>query len=147
MIRRLLVAVDDSPDAFAAVRFAIQLAGALGAGLRIVHVSDDHVLDSAVAATSTRPGVTLRRARGAAGVLDRVASLAEAAHVEAETRLLAGPVGPTLLHAAHDYAADLVVIGRSTESVRGAPYVGALTRHVLEFAEQPVIVVPRIDAL
>lgn len=143
MIRRVLVAVDDSPDALAAVRFAIGLAGQVGGELRVVHVSADHVLEASVEAASGLASVALRRAREAAGMLDRARELAQAAGVAVQTDLRQGDVGPQVLHAAHAWEADVVVIGRSTQSLRGAPYVGVQTRHVLEFAEQPVIVVPR----
>lgn len=130
MIARILLAVDDSADSFAAVRVAVELAGGLGARLRIVHVS--------------APGSTAARAPGEDGaILTRMAAIAAAAGVTAESDLRAGVTGHEVLEAAREWPADLIVLGRAAHHVSGAPYVGAETRHVLEFAEQPVLVVPR----
>jgi nucleotide-binding universal stress UspA family protein len=142
VIERILLAVDDSPDSLAAARLAIELAGTLNARLRIIHVSADHLLDAAVEAASGRPAVGVRRAQSAAAILTRVAGLAEAAGVAAETNLLAGAAGPTILDAVREWQADLVVVGKSARSATGEPYVGTQTRHILEFADQPVLVVP-----
>lgn len=142
MIERVLLAIDDSPDSLAATRLAIALAGQCHAQLRVVHVSADHLLDAALAAATGRPGALAGRQTSATALLRRVATLAAAAGVDVDTDLLLGDVGAAVLDAARSWPADLVIIGKSTRSVRGEPYVGAQTRHVLEFADQPVLVVP-----
>lgn len=141
MISRILLAVDDSRDSLEATRLAVGLARELGAGLRAVHVSADHGLDTAIeAATGTRVGV--RRDQADAALLARVAALAADEGVDVETVLVTGRVEAALLRAAKDWSADLLVIGKSGRAAVGDPYVGSLTRHVLEFAEQPVLVAP-----
>jgi nucleotide-binding universal stress UspA family protein len=142
VIQRILLAVDDSPDSLAAARIGIELAATLKARLRIVHVSPDHLLDAAVQAASGTPAADVRRAQAAAAILTRVAGQAEAAGVEAETVLLGGDAGPAVLDAAQQWGADLVIVGKSARSARGEAYVGTQTRHVLEFADQPVLIVP-----
>jgi nucleotide-binding universal stress UspA family protein len=144
MIERVLLAVDDSPDSLAAARLAVAIAGQLHARLRTVHVSADHVLDAAVAAATGRPGAREGRHHSAAAILMRVASLANAAGVDIETELLAGDVATAVLNAARTWPADLVILGKSARSLSGEPYVGAQTRHILEFADQPVLVVPPV---
>jgi nucleotide-binding universal stress UspA family protein len=64
-----------------------------------------------------------------------------AARLAVETDLLTGDVGPAVLDAARAWSADLVIVGRAGRRKSGEPYVGAQTRHVLESAEQPVLVV------
>lgn len=142
MIERVLLAVDDSPDSLAATRLAIELAIQLHARLRAVHVSADHLLDAALAAATGRPEALAGRHSSASAVLERVTSLATAAGVDIDTELLAGDVAHAVLAAARAWAADMVIIGKSARSVSGEPYVGAQTRHILEFADQPVLVVP-----
>lgn len=142
MITRLLLAVDDTVDSLAATRFAIGLARGEGCRVRAVHVSADGVLDEALRAASSRPGAPARRGQAEAAVLARVESLARAGGVDVETVLLTGEVGRTVLEEARRWHADLVVVGKSARSASGDPYVGAVTRHVLEFCEQPVLVVP-----
>jgi nucleotide-binding universal stress UspA family protein len=113
VIKRILLAVEDSPDSLAAARVAIQLADALPAQLRAVHVTKDHVLNAALEAASGRPAAEVRRSVAATTVLARVSDLARAADVPVETELLEGDVGPVILAAARRCAADLVVVGRS----------------------------------
>ena len=144
MIRNVLVAVSDSSDGWAAAHLAIEIAGGMAAHLRVVHVVVDHELEVALSAvTRTAPPGVLP---GESPLLRRVAGLAEAADVYAETRLLRGPVGRAVLDEARSWKADLVVLGRAGRWHSGEPYVGAQTRHVLEFAMVPVLVVPRASA-
>lgn len=141
MTRRLLLAVDDSPDSLTAARLAVALARDLGARLRVVHVLVDHELSVALTeATGLRHEAAAELVPSS--VLGRVAALAGQAGVAVETAMLDGPVGEAVLADARTWAADLVVLGRSRRPASGEPYVGAQTRHVLEFADLPVLVVP-----
>jgi nucleotide-binding universal stress UspA family protein len=142
VIERVLLAVDDTPGSLAATRVAVAIARELHARLRAVHVSTDHLFESALAAATGSPQVRTGRDIAAAALLDRVAALAAVAGVDVETDLLAGNVAPAVLDAARTWAADLVVVGKSARTISGEPYVGAQTRQILEFAEQPVLVVP-----
>jgi len=141
MIERILLAVDDSPDSLAATRLALFLARELHANVRAVHALADHELDAALEAATGRPPGG-RREQSVTRLLARVSSLAQAEGVEVDTVVLAGGIGSAILDAARASSADLIVIGKSARLATGEPYVGALTRHVLEFADQPVLVVP-----
>jgi nucleotide-binding universal stress UspA family protein len=141
VIHHILVAVDDSADALAATRLAVELARELHASLRAVHVGSNHDVEAALSTASDTP-MGARRGQGQAALLARVAAIGAAGGVAVETVLVPGRVGAALLRAARDWDADLVVIGKSGRPVVGDPYVGSLTRHVLEFADQPVVVVP-----
>jgi hypothetical protein len=55
MIERVPLAIDDTPDSRAATRLAVDLAAALKAPTRAVHLSADHLLDAAVQAASANP--------------------------------------------------------------------------------------------
>jgi nucleotide-binding universal stress UspA family protein len=142
VIERVLLAVDDTPDSLAAARLAVSLAQAMHARLRAVHVSADHLLDAALEAASRTPAAGVRRGQSEIAMLARVTALASAAGVDVETSLLGGDVGPAILDAARDWPADLVIVGKSARSASGEPYVGTQTRHILEFSDQPVLVVP-----
>ena len=144
MIQRLLLAVDDSPDSLAAARLAVEMAARLGARLRVVHVSSDHVLDAALEAMGGAPGVVGRRTASDVAILARVTAMAAAAGVTVETGLLTGGVGPAVLDAVRSWEADLVILGKSARSATGEPYVGTQTRHILEFSQRPVLVVPPV---
>lgn len=142
MIERILLAVDDTPDSLAAARTAIAVAGATGARLRVVHVSADHVLDSAIEAATGSADAATRRAVADAALLSRVAALAAAAGVPTETELLSGEAAPAVLAAARAWPADVIVVGKSARAAHGEPYVGSQTRQILEFCDLPVLVVP-----
>ena len=141
MIERILVAVDDSPGGLAAARTAIALALSGGAKLRAVHVLVDGELERALAAV---PGndVHARRSLGATAVLDHVSRRAAQAGVTADTVSLAGEPARCILEEAAAWPCDLIVIGRSGRPSAGRPYLGGEVQNVLEFADQPVLVVP-----
>lgn len=143
MITRILVAVDDSPAALVAARAAVELAARLEAQLLAVNVVRDHLLSATLAAMSEYPCIDQRRDLAAAGVLSSVARLAREAGVEIDTRQVEGEPARCILAEAHAWRADLIVIAKSDQARRaGGPYVGSETANVLEFAEQPVLVVP-----
>ena len=142
MIRRILLAVDDSPDALAAARLAVEVAAGLGAALRAGHVVADHEMDALLQTGTSQPGLPARRTSAGAAVLTRISGLAAAQGVSATTSLLQGDVADAVLAEARAWQADLVIVGRSFRSASGRPYVGGTARHVLEFATQPVLVVP-----
>jgi nucleotide-binding universal stress UspA family protein len=142
VIGRIMLAVDDTPDSVAAARVAVELVAALRPTLRIVHVSTDHNLDAAVLEAGGQPAVAARRAEADAAIVARAATLATAVGVDAQTELLTGDIGPAVLDAARQWPADLVVLGKSARSATGEPYIGTRTRHILEFSEQTVLIVP-----
>jgi nucleotide-binding universal stress UspA family protein len=149
VIHRILVAVDDSPAALAAARLAVDLAHDAGAALRVITVVADHATterlraDLGAGAGDGHPDrLSPRRTAAADAVLRYVASLAAQASVPVAGIQLDGEPAARILEQARDWPADLVVLGRSDLPGTGRPYIGGHTRRVLEFAEQPVLVVP-----
>lgn len=140
---RILVAVDSSPAALAAARVAVDVAERVSGCLLFVHVLTDGEIARAFESAGHDGDVGERRRKAAEALMRHVAAEARRAGVEAETATLQGQVAPVLLAEAQSWSADLVVIGRSATRGAGRPSVGALTQHVLEFCEQPVLVVPR----
>jgi nucleotide-binding universal stress UspA family protein len=126
MMRRILVAVDDSPPALTAAKLAIDLAKAGGAALHFVTVSE--------------PGHLSQTA------LRHVANLAEQAGlVPRSTTADGGHPFDVLLGIAEEWRADLIVMGRSDKRRPGVPYIGSQTEHLLEFTSIPVLVVPDVE--
>jgi nucleotide-binding universal stress UspA family protein len=140
---RILVAVDDSLAALAAVRVAVGLAAATGARVRFVSVISDGVLARALTTPGSGVSVEERLVSAAESVLRHASAEAGRADVPAETACLQGQPASVLLDEGKAWAADLIVIGRSDVRAPGRAYVGTVTRHVLELAERPVLVVPR----
>ncbi len=142
MFSRILVAVDDSPAALAAVRVAVDLAASSGARIRLVHVTGDGELVRALAKLGHDGQLADTRRSAAESLLRHVTAEAHRAGVQADSASLTGAPAALLLGAARDWGADLVVVGRSDVRRVGSAYVGAVTRGVLEFSEIPVLVVP-----
>ncbi len=123
MMRRILVAVDDSPPALAAASAAIDLAAHQDAQIHFVSVAEPDHHDERV--------------------LEHVAELARSAGLTpTATTTDGGQPFEVLLAVAHEWHADLIVMGRSDKRRPGVPYVGSQTEHLLEFTHVPVLVVP-----
>lgn len=142
-IRRILAAVDDSPAALRAARAATDLAAGWHARLRLVTVTADHTV-GALLDTATPDGGGARRVEEAGRALLRhLAETARAEGVEADAVQLAGEPFREILDQAQSWNADLIVVGRSDRRGPSSPYLGSLAARVLEFADCPVLVVPR----
>jgi nucleotide-binding universal stress UspA family protein len=142
VIKRILLAVDDSPAALAAATLAVDLARALGAELRVLHVV---VVDGALTELIrpfARADVETRRDSAGEALLAHVAQLADAAGVTADPVLMLGEPARCVLDQTRTWPADLVVLGRSHPHGTGAPYIGQETQRVLEFCDRPVLVIP-----
>lgn len=123
MINRILIAVNDSPPTMAAATFATELAGDQDADLHLVAVSEQ--TDSAEQ------------------LLEHLTQVARKANVSVTSTVAdGGHPFEVLLAIAHDWNADLIVMGRSDYRRPGVPYVGSQTEHLLEFTDIPVLVVP-----
>jgi nucleotide-binding universal stress UspA family protein len=140
-MERILVAVDDSPPGLAAARLALALAPGLGGRLRLVHVVADSYVASALR-ESGGPGMAERRTAAAAALFRHLQGLARGAGVDGETLERYGEPAQEVLEEARRWPADLIVIGRGLEPGVGGSYVGRQARIVLEYADQPVLVVP-----
>lgn len=140
MIQRMLIAVDDSPAALAAAQFGVRLAASIGAAVRVVTIVTDEEIVGRLHSVSGTGGFESHETEVA--VLHHVAALAESAGVAVQTARLEGEVAARILQEVRSWSADLVVMGRSGRVGFGQPYIGNHTRHVLEFADVAVLVVP-----
>jgi nucleotide-binding universal stress UspA family protein len=143
VIERILVATDDSPAGLEALQRAIELAARFAATLRVVHVHADSDVTTALLASGA-PRMAERRSKAVQSLFLQASRLAARAGVEVQTLELRGEPAHRILEQARSWPADLVVIGRGEARGAGRPWVGRETRMVLEFADQPVLVVPRV---
>jgi nucleotide-binding universal stress UspA family protein len=137
MVTHVLVAVDDTPAAFAGARLAIDLARLAGATVDVVAVVPTS--GPAQEQDAQRLG---RLEQALTAALTHVARAAAEAGVPVRTTLRRGDPASGILDRAREAGADIVVIGRSGRPRPGQPFLGSQTRRVLEFAETPVVVVP-----
>jgi len=134
---RILLALDDSSAGLSAARTAIGLAYVMRAEVRAVTVIAD-----APPPPGRRAPTREAAERAAQALLDFVVDLADKSGVSTETATLQGQPARVILEQAASFAADLIVLGKSGNRHVGQPYVGSDVKHVLEFTEVPVVVVP-----
>lgn len=136
----IVVGVDGSEGASAALEFAAREAALRGARLRIVGAWEipPAVLASVVAGREFYEGF---KENAVAIVREAVARVAELQpSVECEARVVEGQAGNVLLDEAH--GAELLVVGnRGHGGFRGL-LLGSVSRQVVQHARSPVVVVP-----
>lgn len=146
MYRRIVVAIDGSPNAEHALRHAVDLARGLSAALCIVHVVDTGWLGLGMELSfDTEPLACARRAAGAR-LLEDARRTAQTAGLAAETRLeeLSSPadsVAAAIARAAAAWPADLVVLG--THGRRGVErmLLGSVAEGAARLSPAPVLLV------
>ncbi len=137
-VRRLLVAFDGSPPSTRALDLALRLARPERARLWVVHVSGPPL---AIAEPRTEEEQRSEpEAIGHALALFRAS--AEREGVSLTVWIREGAAAPTLLAAAREIDADLIVVG--TRGLRGAGrlLLGSVSSALLSGAGRPVLVVP-----
>jgi nucleotide-binding universal stress UspA family protein len=142
--RRLLVPIDDSPTAARGLAVAIDLARALHARLRLLHVLDPRLL--LASATMGTPPEELLEAQRAAGsrLLDDALAQAERAGVEAERALRQNAplrVSDLILEEAGAWPADLIVMGTHGRQGVRRLVLGSDAETVLRAVAVPIVLV------
>ena len=147
MYKKILVPVDGSDTANAALQEAIKLARSESTGLRIIHVADS----SAAVWDSEFTPIDLEQIREsvrsfARGVLEQAQRTAREAGIEAETRLIemetpGQRVAKVIAEHAREWPADLIVIG--THGRRGIDHflLGSVAEGVMRLSPVPVLLV------
>ena len=147
MYKKILVPVDGSDTANAALQEAIKLARSESTGLRIIHVADS----SAAIWDSEFTPIDLEQIREsvrsfARGVLEQAQRTAREAGIEAETRLIemetpGQRVAKVIAEHAREWPADLIVIG--THGRRGIDHflLGSVAEGVMRLSPVPVLLV------
>ncbi|MDP2314290.1 MAG: universal stress protein [Pseudomonadota bacterium] len=145
-IQTILVPVDFSTCSLLVVRQAAGLATKLGARLVVLHVAE--LPADLHASTAIRPDGVERTAADyvVTDTRERLASFATAARelgapVEIDVRL--GSVVPTILAAADDLHADLIVIGTHGRTGLARIVLGSVAEGVAHKAHVPVMLVRR----
>jgi nucleotide-binding universal stress UspA family protein len=139
--RIVACAYGTQPDSLAALPYAARLARRLGAGLRVVRVSDPPgPVDALLALDDVGAAAARRLRRQPVDELNRTVAELDP-DVEAEASLLCGGAAAELIRTS--FSVDFIVLGsRGYGPLRGA-LVGSVSGRVLRSAACPVIVVPR----
>ncbi|MDH6235357.1 universal stress protein [Cryobacterium sp. CG_9.6] len=135
----ILVAVNDSSAAFAAVTVAIEHARRLDARLHAVTVIEGGEMERHLAAHDL---LADKRRAAADAVLRHVAVRGSSAGLMVTVRQRSGRVAAEILEEAHAVQAIMIVMGRVERPGHVIPSIGSHTLRVLEFTSVPVLVVP-----
>jgi nucleotide-binding universal stress UspA family protein len=134
---RIIVGVDGSEASLRAVTWAAELAGWTGGEIVAVHVVGllTHLADDSVAPSAEHSGEV-------AAQLEQWCRPLADAHVAYRSVLIDGDPVSSLLRAARDEDADLVVVGaRGTGGYPGL-VLGSTSQQLVHQADRPVTVVP-----
>jgi nucleotide-binding universal stress UspA family protein len=142
-IRTIVVGVDDSPGARAALHWAAAEAQALGAHLRAVTSWQDPSYVAAPVGAVAAPPLDLS-GRAAAVLGTVVAEVRAGGGPEVEEVVLQGPAGPSLL--AEGEHADLLVVGSRGAGGFVGLLLGSVSQQVAAHAPCPVAVIPEPPA-
>jgi nucleotide-binding universal stress UspA family protein len=138
--RQVVVGYDASPDARAALDWAVQEAASRHLGVRVVHCEPDVAAwDGAAATMSGAPVLATTRPHEGAALVAAAAVLVAGAGVPVETVVTSGSTASALVEASR--TADLVVIGSRGHGSISSAILGSTVAHVASHAHCPVIVV------
>lgn len=136
-IRRILVAVDSSPESEAATELAAGLAGASGAEVRLVHAMQDVAVEG---------GAYLEPVEEGKAVLEGHARRLQERGIYPSTLSMRGfsPAAQRIADAAEEYGADIVVVGSRRLGDLPALVQGSTSQGVIRHSHFPVLVAPRV---
>ena len=137
MFKKILVAVDGSPNSREALTMAIDLAQQYRAAIELLHAFP-HVSDL----LGTPQYEHLLEARSAIGgqILESMRQLVPAELVS-EVQLLEGPAAPAILRVAEEDGCDLIVLGSRGHGQLAGILLGSVSNTVAQRARCPVLIV------
>jgi nucleotide-binding universal stress UspA family protein len=138
-MERVVVGYDNSPAARAAMRWAVHYAGRTEAELVVVFVVPviaEWEFNAAQVNTDPMRREIERRLRG------EWTDIVRAAGVPCQTQLDVGRPAESLLAAARQYDAALIVIGMTPRGTLGELVFSSVGRHLTHHAVRPIVTVP-----
>lgn len=142
MYKRILVPVDASPAAAAAVREAARLGRASDGTVHLLSIVDHDLVHSGALVLVDREAYRKSLQAAAMKLLTRLARAGARTGARCRTRLAAGRVVPTILRQAAVLRADLIVLGSKQRGRLAGLLLGDRAREVVQRARAPVLLVP-----
>ena len=137
MFRKILVAVDGSPQSHAALRLAVDMAQRYRASLCLLHAFP-HVSD--LLGTPQYEHLLAARMLIGETLLDSARTeIGDEAPVE--TQLIEGPPAPAILRVAQEEGYDLIVLGSRGQGQIAGLLLGSVSSAVAQRADCPVLIV------
>jgi nucleotide-binding universal stress UspA family protein len=141
-IKKILVAIDESPASRSALTYAVYIAQACKAHVELVHVSrpePDNSREVMVVGEGTRPVLTDWVGKPKASLSDLFAELEEKGRVQLDAHLFQADISQAILTAAVGY--DLLVLGTHGRTGVAHAVKGSIAENVVRRAQCPVITV------
>lgn len=147
LYQRILVPVDGSTPAGKSLSHALTLAADQGAAVKLITVVDEAIGDYMGGELAWIDPQTLRDnlLRGARKILDMAIKEAEAANLTVESELIEAPgghIGRSILYAAEDWHADLLVVSTHGRHGLSRLLMGSITETLMRKGNFPMLVVP-----
>ena len=142
-ITRILVPTDFSETSDAALIYARQLAGSLGASLHLVHVFDDPYGDALVAEVSASVYESMRASAIAAARRELMRRLPseDRQRFRGSSAMVTGLAADAIVQYAADHSMDLIVMGTHGRSGFAHLLLGSVAEQVVRSAHCPVLTV------
>jgi nucleotide-binding universal stress UspA family protein len=141
-MKKILVPIDFSQNAYKAMYYAVEIAKAAKAEIIIINVCD--LVDSPFRKKTeqeTKYNLPLEAAsQEELAVIKR--NIEESMQLVTSTQLYGGPVATSIIQAADEYKADLIVMGTLGEAAFKEKLIGSITAAVIGKATIPVLAVP-----
>jgi nucleotide-binding universal stress UspA family protein len=139
MFKRILIAIDDSPPAARALESGVSLAGELGGDLAIAHVVDTG--SAFHPELGTYDERLLQELRRSGQLLLRAAVAQVPGGIQAIQMLLEGDPAETIIEAAKQWRADVIVLGSDSRGRLAHFLLGSTADSVIRRAPCPVLTV------
>jgi nucleotide-binding universal stress UspA family protein len=136
MVRKILVAIDGSQHARAALDLAVDLAQHYQASLCVLHAFP-HVSD--LLGTPQYESLLVARTMIGQQLLESARTQVGDA-VVVETQLLEGPPAPAILRVAEEDGCDLIVVGSRGRSQLAGVLLGSVSSTIAQRAHCPVLI-------
>ena len=150
MYQRILVPIDGSPTSNQGLDEAVKLSKLTGASLRLIHVLDPLTFATGFEPYAVYAGDLIPRMEEAGKqILEQGKARAQAAGVKVDSFLfdgLAARVSETVIQAAKDWNADLIVIGTHGRRGVGRFVMGSDAEQIVRVAPVPVLLVRAPEA-
>lgn len=148
MYDRILVPVDGSDTSMRGLLEAVRLAEAQSSQMRLLHIVN---LSEAVLVQSAYPGSEVRERLREEGkrALEQAAARAREAGAHPEATLLetaVDNVGELIVRHAHEWPADVIVMGTHGRRGLSRLLLGSVAEFVLRYAEMPVLMVRGVSS-
>ena len=141
MLKKILVAIDGSPQSLKALDIAIDMARRFESRLYIIHVIEEQKYMLAINYPPAYPEMVDSLLKSAKELLDDATKKAVEQGINAEQLLERGDAASKIIDAADNLGVDMIVMG--SRGLRGITkfLLGSVSERVVKYSKRPVMVI------